>query len=264
MITIIILSLSSMRSPSASPSTSPSEQKEARLHYWWSQRFIEDDKFRRRLLFLLLCIAVPVVLSLAVIVDTLPLMEFDLNTTTNVQAIQLELFREAMVFVSILGFEPMAAILVGGAAVGVSVWLGWKHGLFLGVVVVLQAALNVLVKTVVARPRPLDTIVQVVQAASGNSFPSGHVMFYTVFFGFLFFFVTLHLPRSWLKGSLLVLLGSLVVLIGPSRIYVGAHWLSDVIAAYLIGMVILLVAIELYLKYLVVPQSEGIASPPVS
>lgn len=251
-----------MHPPSSPPSTSPSEQKEARLHYWWSKRFIEDDKFRRRLLFLLLCIAVPVVLSLAVIVDTLPLMEFDLNTTTNVQAIQLELFREAMVFVSMFGFQPLASLVVIGASAGVGLWLGWKHGLYLGSVAVIQSLMNVLLKAVVARPRPLNTLVNVLQSVSGNSFPSGHVMFYTIFFGFLFFLVTLHLPRSWLKGTLLVLLGSLIVLVGPSRIYVGAHWLSDVIAAYLIGLVILLTAIELYLKYLATPPKTTSVSPP--
>lgn len=249
-----------MRPPS--PPIPTPEQQEARLHYWWSKRFIEDDGFRRRLLLWMLLIAVPVVLSLAVIADTLPLMEFDLNTTTTLQAIQLELFREAMVFVSLFGYLPQGAILVGVAAVGVGWWLGWKHGLFVVGVVVLQGLLNSLIKVVVARPRPLDTIVQVVQVASGNSFPSGHVMFYTVFFGFLFFLVMLRVPRSWLKGTLLVVLGSLIVLIGPSRIYVGAHWLSDVIAAYLIGVVILLTAIELYMRLLASPPSEGILSSP--
>jgi membrane-associated phospholipid phosphatase len=238
------------------PSTNTPTEQEAQLHYRWSKHFIEDDGFRRRLLLVMLFISVPIVLSLAVIADSLPLMEFDLNTTTNLQAIQLELFREVMLAVSFLGFQPYATIMVAGVAVVVGLWLGWKEAFFLGTTVVAQGGLNVLIKTVVARPRPLDTVVEVVQAVSGNSFPSGHVMFYTVFFGFLFFLVTLQMPRSWLKTGLLVVLGTLVVLIGPSRIYVGAHWLSDVIAAYLIGVVLLLISIELYLRYLVAPPDK--------
>ncbi len=212
----------------------------------------------------MLAITVPIVLMLAAIADTLPLMEFDLNITTNFQAIQWGLFREVMVAISAPGFQPFATLMVGVVSVVVMVWLGLKDGLFLGTAVVVQGLVNVLIKSVVARPRPVDTVVQVLQSVTGNSFPSGHVMFYTLFFGFLFFLVTLRVPRSWLKTTLLVLLGSFVLLIGPSRIYLGAHWLSDVLAAYLIGMVLLLAAIELYLKYLVAPLGKSTLSPPTT
>jgi undecaprenyl-diphosphatase len=74
-------------------------------------------------------------------------------------------------------------------------------------------------------------------------------MFYTIFFGVLIFLARQWLPRAPAR-ALALLMGSLVVLVGPSRIYLGAHWLSDVLAAYLLGAIMLAFAVEGYRAYL--------------
>jgi len=53
--------------------------------------------------------------------------------------------------------------------------------------------------------------------------------------------------RHWWRTTLLVTSAAFVVLIGPSRIYLGDHWASDVIGAYLIGGVLWGLAVGLYL-----------------
>ena len=103
-----------------------------------------------------------------------------------------------------------------------------------------------IVKLIVHRPRPTTSLVDVVRQVSGFSFPSGHVMFYVGLFGFLTFLVFTLLKHSWLRTVLLVLLGVLLVLIGPSRIYLGAHWPSDVLGAYMLGSLVLLAIIRFY------------------
>jgi undecaprenyl-diphosphatase len=80
-----------------------------------------------------------------------------------------------------------------------------------------------------------------------NSFLSGHVRFYT-FFGFLSFLTRTQLPHSFCRVVALALTGSLIVLIGPSRMYLGAHWLSNVIIAHLLGFIIVAFGIETYLR----------------
>jgi undecaprenyl-diphosphatase len=69
----------------------------------------------------------------------------------------------------------------------------------------------------------------------GTSFPSGHVLAYTAFYGFLIRLLEIHanpgMLRRVLKGSLLAMLG----FVGLSRVQRGHHWASDVLASYLLG-----------------------------
>ena len=108
------------------------------------------------------------------------------------------------------------------------------------------AGLGQLVKLAVHRPRPGANLVNVIQQLNSFSFPSGHVLTYTAFFGFLFFLGYTLLKPSWARTILLVILGSLVALIGLSRIYVGDHWASDVVGAYLLGSLWLALTVYIY------------------
>ena len=84
--------------------------------------------------------------------------------------------------------------------------------------------------------------------SAGYSIPSGHVMAYIAYLGLLFSFgVNLFQGRHWWRTILLIVSAAFVVLIGPSRVYLGDHWASDVIGAYLIGGVLWGLAVGLYL-----------------
>jgi membrane-associated phospholipid phosphatase len=108
--------------------------------------------------------------------------------------------------------------------------------------------LNLLLKFQVSRPRPTSNLVHIVQSAVGYSFPSGHVMAYVAFWGLLFAFgVLLFEGRHWWRTALLIISAAFVVLIGFSRVYLGDHWASDVIGAYLIGETLLGLAVGIYL-----------------
>ncbi len=71
-------------------------------------------------------------------------------------------------------------------------------------------------------------------------------MYYVTFFGFIWFLIYTLLKRSWYRTILLSILGFLILLVGLSRIYLGAHWASDVLGAYLLGTLILIVGIQIY------------------
>ncbi|HEY0755232.1 MAG TPA: phosphatase PAP2 family protein [Ktedonobacteraceae bacterium] len=94
---------------------------------------------------------------------------------------------------------------------------------------------NMLIKRVIKRPRPTKELVTVARVINEPSFPSGHVMHYLNLFGMLTYFLATNWRPSRLRNSLITLCVSLIGLVGPSRIYLGAHWPSDVMAGYVYG-----------------------------
>jgi len=170
----------------------------------------------------------------------------DLSVTRAVQTINVAWFASLMGWVSIIGYAPQIYVLVAVVAVLLFViGLRWEAVTALAAAVG-DAGLDELIKIVVHRPRPGANLVNVLQQLNDYSFPSGHVLTYTAFFGFLFFLGYTLLKPSFVRTVLLAILGSLVALIGISRIYVGDHWASDVIGAYLLGSLWLVLSVYIY------------------
>jgi membrane-associated phospholipid phosphatase len=183
---------------------------------------------------------------LAFFANKIAYFPIDLWITRWVQTFHPVWFVTFMVLVSWPGYLPQALFIV---IVLVSflfiIGLRWE-AIFSSGAALVQSILDILIKLVVHRPRPGATLVHVMQILHSYSFPSGHVMFYTVFFGFLIFIIYSQLKASRLRSGLLLLSGSLVSLIGVSRIYLGEHWASDVLGAYLLGSLCLWAVIQIY------------------
>src|SRR5262247_133882 len=102
------------------------------------------------------------------------------------------------------------------------------------------------IKFIVGRPRPTPDMVHVYYYPGGCSFPSGHVTTYMALYGFLFYLVYTLMRSSPLRSALLTLLGALIGLVGLSRVYLGAHWASDVLGGYCFGLFWLTLTIYFY------------------
>ena len=109
--------------------------------------------------------------------------------------------------------------------------------------------LNRLVKYLVARPRPTMEHVRVSGEWANESFPSGHVTFYVCFFGFLFFAAFALLPKGTRRRVVCALAALPVLLVGLSRVYLGAHWPSDTLGAYLFSGLWLAFSVEVYRRW---------------
>ena len=196
-------------------------------------------RYRTLLFSVLLVSAVGAFAFLTFLVETTPSFPVDLQITRAIQSIDSPLFAGLMQLISWPGFLPQSVIITALIA-----FLLYFYGLRWESVISSLAAIssgvsNEWIKNLTQRPRPSGDLVDVFQVLISYSFPSGHVMFYTILFGFTGYVTYTFLKSSLLRSVLLVLLGGFILLVGVSRIYLGQHWASDVLGAYLLGGVIL-------------------------
>lgn len=196
-----------------------------------------------------MAVALVLVGTLALTVAQQPPSLLDLSVTRALQRISLPGFTTLMAWISVPGNNPLATVLAVVISLLLGVLIGWRSGLFTLLAAFVENELNTLLKVWVARPRPTADLVEVRTVAEGLSFPSGHVMFYTVFFGLIAWILWRHQRAGW-RWPLIALCLALIALVGPSRITLGAHWFSDVVAAYLLSGALLYAAILLYERFL--------------
>jgi undecaprenyl-diphosphatase len=178
----------------------------------------------------------------------------DLAITGAIQRIESPTFAQLMVAISALGYWPWSWLSFGGAVGGLFL-AGFRYEALFVLATHGAGLLAAFTKLLVERPRPTADVVRVMSELGDFSYPSGHVVSYVSFFGFLFFLTYVLFKRSWQRTAALVVLGLLVGLVGISRIHVGHHWASDVLGGYALGTAYLLILIEMY-RLLVVKQAR--------
>lgn len=103
---------------------------------------------------------------------------------------------------------------------------------------VIATILNIVLKNIVERPRPIGY--RLIDE-SGYSFPSGHSMISAAFYGLIIYFIWKNMKNKKARIICCTLLGILIALIGISRIYLGVHYASDVIGGFLISLAYLII-----------------------
>jgi undecaprenyl-diphosphatase len=132
-----------------------------------------------------------------------------------------------------------SAPFVSGLVVLVTVWLLLRRArTFAGIIVAVASVtvgLNLLLKTLFHRPRP--QLFYEIPRPESFSFPSGHAMTSAAVYGILAFVIARVHPRA--RAPLYVGASVLVLLVGISRVFLGVHWPTDVLAGFAAGGVIL-------------------------
>jgi undecaprenyl-diphosphatase len=203
----------------------------------------------QRVLWLLAGLTSCLFAALVVAVDlNKPYFPIDVQASEAVQDLSCKGLDRLMEWVSWAGEDFLSSFLI--VSVSACVLLAARApraALILFVAIALEQIAVIGIKNLIARPRPSDAAVRVlIHAHEYYSFPSGHTVHYTVLFGLLTF-LTWHIcTHSVLRRLLCGGFLSLVLLVGPARIYLGAHWVTDVVGGYLLGGTILLIAIAVY------------------
>ncbi len=173
-------------------------------------------------------------LMLSVIARYTQLFPGDVVITAAIQKQRNPWVRRFMIAISEIGFPKLSVPLTIGVA-GIFLALRFRLEAIFILLTTSSNLLNALVKRLIKRPRPTKELVTVVRVINEPSFPSGHVMHYTNFFGLLIYLLLTNWRSGKLRNILIAICTVLIVFIGPSRVYLGAHWPSDVMAGYIYG-----------------------------
>lgn len=194
---------------------------------------------RRHIMLLVLSVIALGFVILTILVHVFPASAIDVEFSREVQEHRNSFIDEMMYLISAPGYMPEAPLIVGSTSFAFFIFKYKKAALYT-LFTLLAGLVSTILKAVVNRPRPSDTLVRIVSKTTQQSFPSGHVLFYVVFFGFM---VILMFQLENIPKSIRIIVGGIsllmIFLIPVSRIYLGAHWLSDVLGGFLSGLLCL-------------------------
>jgi membrane-associated phospholipid phosphatase len=204
--------------------------------------------WRTRHLVGIMLVALLVLVGLTLVASQSDPDALDLGATRWIQQLRDPWFAALMYWVSWFGYPPQNLILPLVVAAPFAVRRLWVEALW---VIGSQASSLVVtvIKELVHRPRPSPELVGVLAPLSDPSFPSGHVVQYTTLFGVAFFLVYVLMRGSVPRRILLILLALPMVAVGPSRLYLGQHWLSDVLGGYAVSVMLLIPYCWAYAKW---------------
>jgi len=134
-------------------------------------------------------------------------------------------------------------IAIATLSVSAILWISSKRWQILSfwLTIVGSTALALLCKNIFMRARPGDAVL----IETSGSFPSGHATIAVAFYGFITYLILTQARSKTARWGIIFLSYTGIILIGFSRLYLGVHYLSDVLAGYLVGGLWLLIGILL-------------------
>ncbi|MFD0897974.1 phosphatase PAP2 family protein [Loigolactobacillus binensis] len=186
------------------------------------------------------------ILALLAHFQAAPLTFIDQTLATPLQTIVTPTKTFLLRLISVIA-QPSMAVLYAVVLIG-GLWYFQHRAAAVWVLVTfgIGGAGSWLLKFLVARPRPTA---HVLVAENGYSFPSGHVFSAVMIISLLYYLFARPLPRLWQRLGCLLGAGIWLGLVVAARVYLGAHYPSDTIAALLLGYLWIRLALWLYQHY---------------
>lgn len=187
-------------------------------------------------------------ISLSVFITINPIVPFDIKVSEEVQKYQAKWLDYLMLAISLFGELPWSLVSVLMVA-AIFYFNKFKRESYFITLILCSGLIILVVKNIINRPRPTSFYVRLVEINRFQSFPSGHVLSYVLFFGFLIILMKelKTIAKGW-RHLITIVSIFLIIMIAPSRIYLGAHWFTDTLGGFLLGLICLYPLAYFYLK----------------
>ncbi|MCL4385203.1 MAG: phosphatase PAP2 family protein [Cyanobacteria bacterium] len=165
------------------------------------------------------------------------LSQLDFNLLNKIQTIRTPFLNKFMLYITHFGDWQ---IILGVFVIAVFTLLllkKWKYILALSISTIGGEIFVYTMKNIIKRHGP--PMRYTIFMEHDFSFPSGHGFIAVAFYGLLFYFIFRYLISKYLKVLIIIIGFALIVLIGFSRIYLGLHWPSDVLASFESGIILI-------------------------
>lgn len=158
-----------------------------------------------------------------------------------IYSIRTPLLTTIMMWCSFMGAE--LTIFLGSIGIlFLALYHRWKEAFVYGVIFAMGVLLNQILKIFYQRPRPdMDPLI----ALSSFSFPSGHSMNSFIFYMLLSYYMYRLYPQKHVYIPVFLICCIIILMVGFSRVYLGVHYPTDVLAGYVAGFFVVATAILL-------------------
>ena len=138
--------------------------------------------------------------------------------------------------VKIITYLGSATIVIGITILSLIILKNKKIGICMIINLITITLLQYILKFLIGRPRPVG--INLIEEKN-FSFPSGHSLTAMAFYGFIIYLI--YNSKLKYKNIYILLLGLLILLIGLSRVYLGVHYITDVIGGFSFSMFYLII-----------------------
>ena len=198
-------------------------------------KLIKDKKY-------LLISIVAIIVFVIILTNMLngKIQNFDLDIYNAIISLKTDILTNIVKIITLFGDKEILILITILSLIFIK---NKKMGCSIAVNLASVGLINHILKEIIRRERPPLEIRMVEETSF--SFPSGHAMASFAFYGLIICFISKYLKNKKIKNLLCITLSFLIFLIGTSRIYLGVHYASDVIAGFACSTIYLITYITI-------------------